>query len=249
MKLALIPPIELLEYTGETFCQLMLPQLLENEVYKYVYLKHCEDSSQYVILDNGANEGEDYGIDDLVRLADIYQVDEIVLPDVIRDPSATRAKAMTVFKVHPFPQRFKYMYVLQGTNWDEFVIEAIWALAQPEVDVIGIPRHMIATCKNPAARYRLADQLFKWAPDRPVHLLGGAPSVPFEIKVFNWPTNVRSHDTSSPFNFAYYGYVLDGGHVECKRPDKYFTQPASEFDIRITDRNVRRLMEWTGNDV
>jgi hypothetical protein len=41
---------------------------------------------------------------------------------------------------------------------------------------------------------------------------------------------------------------LDDGTC-VKRPDDYFNLPSGDFPSDITEYNVMKLMEWTGNDL
>jgi hypothetical protein len=247
MKLALIPPISLLEYTDETACQLMLPQLIDDVQYEHVYKTHCDDPNQYVILDNGLAENQQVDGGALLRIADLYGVDEVVIPDVYKDCDETIISAK-LFGAHQTPsaRTFNFQFVAQGKTTGEFFRCANWAADQEWIDVIAIPRHMCETGDD--NRYALAVYLEKIGCEKPVHLLGGAPAVPDEIDLYDWPENVRSHDTSSPFNFAYACKGLDDGTC-VKRPDDYFNLPSGDFPSDITEYNVMKLMEWTGNDL
>lgn len=255
MKLALIPPIELLEYTDETDMQLMLPHLLGNDVYRYVYSKHCDDFLQWVILDNGAAEGEDnFSNKDLIDMALEFRVNELVIPDTLGDANDTRLKAYEfrdylTTRTDLSEADLNFMFVAQGSNYDEFRESALWATWEDWIDVIGIPRHMIETCGSIGIRNDLVWNLSEIT-DKPFHLLGGSPLDPSELND-SWPTNVRSTDTSSPFNYAHTNFKLtdelDDIAVHVRRPEGYFDLSASLFPIDIVDHNIACLKRWTGD--
>jgi len=254
MKLALIPPVDLLEHTARTDFQLMLPHLVRGKVlqsgrYAHTYRMHCDDPNQYVILDNGEAEGQLQSIVDLFRIAREYGVDELVIPDEIANAEGTRKRyeqfrrALETHTTAAFVRDTNFMYVLQGTTYEEFVDEALWAIEEDHIDVLGVPRHMIETLKMEDARFRLASRLVNES-DKPLHLLGNSPLYSAELADFDWPSNVRSTDTSSPFNYAYSSLFLDDGLVQ-RRPSGYFNLPHETFNQMCLDRNIQLLQEWT----
>lgn len=255
MKLALIPPIDLLDWTCETDFQLMLPHLIGDERYDYTYAAHCEDPEQYVILDNGAAEGEEIAMYRLIEIAQKYGVDEVVIPDTIGDMLDTQEKAEYFFDIWfadkwwGKPDRPQLMYVIQGKTLDELKQSAAYALDDLRVDVIGIPRHVLTSLNqgngNANSRYFMTQWIATKPNPKPVHLLGGNPKYPCELRSYPWPKIVRSTDTSSPFNFSYENKVLRVGNV-VKRPEGYFDLPWDAFQPDKLHQNVEYLLKWTG---
>lgn len=252
MKLALIPPVSLLEYTAETSCQLMLPQLVNNEQYAYTYRQHCEDPDQFVILDNGLAEDAQVNSADLINIAVDFSVDEVVIPDTMYDATRTQEQAtdfaQRLRKIWPdegWP--FKLQFVAQGHNRSSVERSMRWAENTRWIDTIALPRHLLETCNDIAIRHKLCLQ----PGSKPIHLLGGAPVFPNEMQhEFDPRGRVRSHDTSSAFYFAYEKQPLNRPvPVGIKRPENYFDLPAEDFQESYVDLNVSLLMEWTGNDL
>jgi hypothetical protein len=255
VKLALIPPVDLLEWTSETTTQLMLPHMLSNPQYEYTYKMHCKDPSQYVILDNGAAESEQVTAWDLIEIATKYQVDELVIPDVIGNCEATYEMKEAFFRsmkelgyTMGNLGAIEFQYVIQGNSLEDFKQSARDAIEDDRIDVIAIPRHALAVVSGRNGQRR--KQLALWIAERtgkPIHLLGGSPYFPCELRDNGkWPSTVRSHDTSAPFNFAFEGKHLRNGNV-VKRPPKYFERPADDFDAEYVFKNVNYLKEWTGD--
>jgi len=250
-KLALIPPFELLEYTDQTRVQLMLPHLVMNPVYDYVYSKHCKDENQYVILDNGEAEGEHFPTYGLIDMALSYGVDELVIPDTIGDRVSTIEKANAF--LYEFDQRVEdnlklnymsLMFVAQGDSIQEFMQSIAWAATQQRIDVIGLPRHALETCQDPHVRAYLADFIMTEAPGKRVHLLGTAPWHITEIRDNVWCENVRSVDTSAPFNYAYANRKIRMG-TKISRPRDYFDLPIEAFSEDRLDYNIEWFQEHT----
>lgn len=250
VKLALIPPIELLELTDETNCQLALPHLLTNETYRYVYQKHCDDPEQYVILDNGEAEGVRMDTSELVHLAFAMGVDELVVPDTIKDARATWEQYKKFLgwysdNIDPADVDLNFMFVLQGKNIDEFFGMADRVTGRFRAQTIGIPRHAVETCHDDTVRLRLAKYIKQRNQHKEIHLLGGSPSVPWELRYFQHAQGiVRSTDTSSPFNFAYANQTITTSSG-VRRPDFYFDLPYESFNKHALDFNIAHLKRWT----
>lgn len=249
MRLALIPPIELLEYTDETDLQLMLPQLLSNDVYRYVYQRHCDDPHQYVILDNGIAEGVETQAGQLIKTAHQFGVDEIVIPDIMLDARGTLneyEKFWDYARESESLKGLKTMFVLQGRNEDELFTMADHACnPRFRAHVIGIPRHTLVTCNNERIRRSLSRYIHSRNKTKQIHLLGASPEFPSELKHFRGTRYVRSTDTSSAFNYAFQGELLAQKYAPIRRPPGYFDLHWTQFHMDKLDKNVKKLRCWT----
>jgi hypothetical protein len=249
-KLALIPPIDLLEYTDMTKVQLMLPHLVTNPLYAYTYKQHCKDPEQFVILDNGAAEQMTAGIHDLITLAVRFGVDEVVAPDIFYDRTGTQFAFREFLggwqkRVNDHRGQVGLMYVIQGKDYSDFLRSAQWAAENDEISTIGIPRHAIETCGLLEARSNLAAYVDRLS-GKPVHLLGASPLHPTELKKgeHHWTKNVRSTDTSMPFNYAF-ALKKMRKNIEVSRPNNYFNLPYTAFDEETLKYNIESLRSWT----
>jgi len=261
MRLALIPPIDLLEYTEQTDMQLMLPHLLYDQRYAYTYRQHCKDPEQFVILDNGLAEDAQIDTYQLVKIAVEFGVDEVVAPDVMGDTEGTcrgldQILDQLCWATPLVPYKFGLQFVAQGQTMHDVKLGISYAMQFDQVTTIALPRNLLGYFHDGFIRHKLAIWFQEtYGLERPLHLLGGHPSWPCEIRqVGKWPKVVRSHDTSSPFNFAYASKNLRIGSV-ASRPDHYFRLPHEAFDTFWTDErggstvldyNVNRLKEWCG---
>ena len=117
-----------------------LPHLLRSQKYLDFFQKRSDD--EFIILDNGAAEGLEYGAKHLLTLADQVGATEVVIPDTIKDANDTLAKAQ-YFARYAKPEH-QYMFVLQGSTTEE-VRFCLAALDNGNmfsyVTTIGIPRH------------------------------------------------------------------------------------------------------------
>lgn len=252
MKLALIPPFCRLHDTARTDYQLMLPHLISNVSYADTYGRLCRTNGQYVILDNGAAEGEAPSWNHLVGIAQEFGVDEFVVPDILGNQVQTQESALEFRKEFPFfTNDKKMMYVVQGKTYEEFLASAQWVLEpdQEWIDVIGIPRHMISTVGDPLARIRLLSDIEAIGDFVPVHMLGAAPTYPREAEaigdVAKGSKILRGMDTSLPYNFAFYDEKLSDadGHI-IKRPEDYFTRDYEEFRSLRVKQNITTMKSW-----
>lgn len=251
MKFAALAPISLLETTRGFDYHLALPLFHDN-----VYSQHFQEMSSrgdYIILDNGVAEGMHVDWAVLHGFADEIGAKEIVFPDVMGNREETEKKIVEAIK-HPcfHPDKFRYMAVAQGSSMDDFkdCVNNYVAFA-PEIRVIGIPRHMLETCKNSQARVGLAEWIVSEFDDAfKIHFLGMDAKCPEEARfigqAFSSYTHpmIRGIDTSLPYNYAWHGLEArqGAGKFNPKRPDNYFNLPSSEFPKYLIHFNLARIV-------
>lgn len=243
MKLALIPPIKHLDFTDKSDMQLMLPQLLRNGVYADKYSEHLV-KRRYMILDNGAAEGEKWSFQQLGIIAREYSVNEIVLPDVMGDATATFDLAFdAIGSMGDWSIRPKYGVVATGKSEQEAysLVNDIFEYF-PSIPVIYIPRLLI-TRHNLMARINLASQLHKLLPEVEIHFLGASPYYTNEILAAARLGFVRSMDTSMPFSYAAQNVRVDAGYW-LNRPDHYFNLELNEEQLETAKYNVYKMQRW-----
>lgn len=247
VKLALIPPFQQLQTTDITSIQLMLPQLLRNTEYAKYYRKHCDNSDQYVILDNGAAENDQWTWEQLQIVAEEFPVNEIVLPDVMGDAQATCDKAFDILgslsttKVLPY----KLGVVATGTSTEEaYAMVRELTAYYPYLQVIYIPR-LLVTSEYKMARIDLALKLHQVYKDEiEIHFLGASKYFPHELHAAAQYGIVRSMDTSMPYNYAYHLAAVDQDG-EISRPDNYFDQLMSMQQQDFMRYNILQMLRWS----
>lgn len=258
VRLALIPPVSLLKDTFKTDMQLALPHMLiGNSDYRKVYKKHFKDPNQYVILDNGAAEGNMIDDEDLVSLTWKYTPDELAIPDTLADSAKTIQQAERFFAHHEDAinewQSTTLGFVAQGKSVSEClttvsIMEASWW--SNYVNVLYLPRLIIKETGNPMSRIELAVRLNDNYGDRfEYHLFGSAPLWPAEISAATKVPSIRSMDTSVPYSLAYARKDLIWGTMEgdeVNRPVGYFDKDAEKFDRLRVSGNVASFIEMSG---
>ena len=250
LKLALIPPTALLDYTGETNYQLALPHLQDKQYIKKY--KELSERGDYVILDNGVAEGWDVTPSALTDFGRKIGADELVLSDVIGSSLATvevAKHAIQSYDEATIAGEFTYMAVVQGSNLNEFK----WCVQQYAtmhyIRTLGIPRHMLKTCQEPHARVEFVEWALRHFPHRfRYHFLGMDGDFPYEawhiFNEFHLSPSVRGLDTSLPFNYAFAGESISHPREKRHRPSDYFNLPGDMFSDYVLKYNISQLKKW-----
>ena len=245
MRAALIPPKGYFHTALRSDYHLALAQIRDPE---YTALYANRKSSHYLILDNGAAEGEPVRDSTLVARAEQLGADEIVVPDVMGDASATVERARQFLEIKDDLRRYKLMGVVQSQGSLGEVIRCIQAFDEMPITTLGIPRHLVD--KDKYFRYNVLNYLrgFNYDKRFEVHLLGTNPKWPAEIctiaDIHPW---VRGVDTSLPYNYAIAGKRLDGKNVpsgsEIRRPEAYFDKK-QDIEFAILAENINTYLRW-----
>ena len=252
-KLALIPPVSLLDTAIGSDHQLALPHMLaSNEEYLNWY-RARGDAGDYIILDNGEAEGENrFKTHELIEMAVDIKADEVVAHDVMGDMEATKSATKQFLRDVPNihgSAGLKIGIVAQGENRSEVIDFVDYFLEHHalEFDTIHLPRHLIGSL-GPVGRISIAKALKQTYPSLfdayDVHFLGAHYEAPAELlRLAHEMPEVRSMDTSMPYNYAYAGSGLTGGRH--KRPEGYFELRREDFkDLNLVHENIRIMKRW-----
>ncbi len=245
MNVALICPPHLLEkYGAMTNYHLVLPHLFRNQKYLDFYRTRRDD---FVILDNGAAEGYEFGAKHLLTLAAEAEVDEVVIPDTMGDANDTLAKAQ-YFARYAQPE-YQYMFVLQGTT----VEEVMFCLNNLDngtmfsyVTTIGIPRHFHQIDKN--FRFNLTEHLIKEAFNDKfyIHFLGASSWMREAVvlaEAVQYVENFRGIDTSMPIYMGLEGFHINDQFPWIPRPDNFFDR--TDDNEKLIRGNIEVYLDWT----
>lgn len=248
MKLAVIPPFSMLETAAFSTYHLMLAQLANHPDYLKTY-QVARSMGDFVILDNGAAEDSQVSNEELFRVAELVKPQEIVLPDVMRDPDGT-FEAIIKFMMEGYVKpEYQYMAVVQSAGNLQHARDMIDTYAEMDwVDTIGLPRHLLQTCSDRTARINLAlETSAQYGGRFQIHLLGASPlwSAELELaaKALSHLGHVRGMDTSMPFNYGIKHASVKGTDY-IKRVDNYFEYQPSEYERNIIIQNIIDMLEW-----
>lgn len=206
----------------------------------------------FVILDNGAYEGDMVTNDYLFNTALDIKANEIVLPDKMRSVEGTIESSVKAIKAYDVwynfmkpSYTFGMMGVLQTSGSMGEVIESLEQFAKwPQITTVGIPRHFCDIDKY--FRYQVLNVNQEYKDRFKFHLLGTNPKVPNEVSLiadrFPW---VRSVDSSLPYNYTLAGVVLTTYAARIERPVEYFERDWSGgFDRYLLQDNINTYMRW-----
>jgi hypothetical protein len=260
MRVGLIPPrgLENFALASRFHMALAIPSLIQRRAYGGMY-KRVVSMGDYVILDNGAAEGELAPNYALWEMAEALQPSELVVPDAMGECDDTLAAARQffkgeyVFKTEKYPD-MKYMAVVQGRTKAD-LHRCVDAFVQLPVNTIGIPRHLLASTvvrgTDPKATVRidLANWIDAHYPGRfEIHLLGTSIEWIGEVRAAaKYASHIRSVDTSLPFNYALQGIPLTSFVEKVSRPKLYFANDWSpNAKVNLVRSNIDVFLTWAG---
>jgi hypothetical protein len=203
MKLAVITPPEYLKLTRDQEFHLPLaPLVLSNREYANYHRSMAAREDRYVILDNGAAEGNMPDYNGLARAVELCRPNEFVMPDVLRNMKATLEACLnpTIERI-VMGQAMQLMYVPQGDSPKQWVQCLKIMMEWGKVYSVGIPK-WAESLEGGRANLILCVKELGFA--GPIHLLGvyGRPFAEVNAAVAAGKDQVRSIDTCAPVAFA-----------------------------------------------
>ena len=248
MKIALIPPLENLEYVKKGKLAMALTQFVLSDP---DYAKFYRKLSMYKILDNGAYEDSLCNLDQVLEAAELIKADEVILPDIVLDCDKTiesTEAALEVIKKKRLKSKYHWMAVPQGKNREEWWRCFKYFNRHSGIDTIGFsklscPVAFENTITN--ARLEITSQIDNEgiaSGKKEYHLLGGSYQVLNEVMCH--PSWIRSIDTSAPFEYAKNGKLLDSVRSEPKKKAN-LEVPLAEDDLDCVTENLRLLFQRT----
>ena len=214
MKVAHIVPVDFpIISTGY---HMILAHLLKNPIYKLKY----KNARGYKILDNSIIElGNAIKIQDILKLADGIEFDELILPDALNDGKKTVELAKeAIHFLNTTGYTFKLMAVPQGKTIEEW-IKCYKELLQLPIDTIGINKltHNLLGSRESWCDYLYQNNYIDTKYD--YHLLG-LPSNIIEIKHQTKHKWIRGLDTCAAYLLARDSITIDSFGLGANRPDK-----------------------------
>lgn len=245
MQVALIYPPALLKKYGETTqYHLVLPHLFQQKRYRDFYRKRSE-TGDYLILDNGAAEGLEFGHRHLYYVAEQMKVHEIVVPDTLGNSNDTIAKGLAFSRYTR--DGYRYMMVAQGTT----VLECMQTLDFIMTDLkfmyvtaVGIPR--LINREDRHGRFKIAKYIAQRGYNKAMefHFLGATADLD-EVGYLEQAGVGRGIDTSAPVYMGLKGRDIRKIDLYIPRPNDYFE---SSKDFPLVERNIKTYLEWANYD-
>lgn len=249
MKAALIPAFGYEETALQSNIHLVLPlpDCVANSNYMETY-QYARARGDYIILDNGAAEGNLQSVETIVHYAKIMRAHEVVAPDILGVMHDTKwlvskflKKLRELKEVEEVPE-FKIQAVLQGQDSTERWKLLEYYARHDEIKVIGIPKVSVQV-KGDDVRARIAQTIQYRFPGRfELHLLGASPFFPSELRDIDFPPGIRSTDSALPYKLAAYGIPMDRPH-HVKRWTTYFAEKMNMSD-ELLKHNLAIYTGW-----
>jgi hypothetical protein len=230
--------------SGRTDYHLVLAHLLQDPDYLTFY----DTVPGFKILDNGAAEGSTVGHEELVEAGVSIGVDEIVVPDVLRDCNATldstrEFETVSAGWVHG-SGRPRFMGVVQGTSISEYT-KCLRGFAHmfPWITTIGIPRHSLDSC-GPMFRRMFAEFIGNEFGNRyEIHCLGANVSHAKEPLFLSHCPIIRGMDTSLPVSMGLMNLDITYNSA-VNRVENFFERTADRVQLDWINHNVDKYLEW-----
>lgn len=217
MDVIVLSPTKFLDVFKISDKHLLLAWLVkENKEYREHYAK----LNEYKILDNGAFEGRLCDFNELVKLAESINANEIQLPDYLYDFERTLNEAKKV-KDLTTSLPFNIHFVVQGKKKEELYKAVDFAVSNEWV--VGIPHEpcQLAFRRDFIPREPLIDYIEnEYGKEylKKVHLLGCHDFLEFFSLLYQ---RCRSMDTTLPVKLGIQRIRLPTLH-DVKRPPNYF---------------------------
>ena len=210
-KFAHIVPVSGLHLLdGKQYLMCLAHLVLSNQEYASYYANRAKDRGTYVLLDNGAAEGVQPSIDDLLKAYSIIHPSEIILPDTLYDADDTLRKfkgSLDIF-VDRLHLPYKTMAVPQGSDFEQWKMCAEKMIQDGRINSLGISKflHMANEyndiIRHQAAAYigRLMNKYKRY--DIEVHLLGCSEPLYVVSDIFKSFDFVRGCDSALAYIYA-----------------------------------------------
>lgn len=246
-KVAQIVPRNCLDQIGDNHYHMCLAHLVYEEAqsnggdYRYTaFYQRMSQEGKFVLMDNGAAENAQLGIEDLLASYDLVRPTEIVVPDTLFDSADTIMKMCEFVDKHSdLPYRF--MGVPQGKTLTEWINCAADMIACRRINTIGISKFLNIATKCPRARVDAASAVQTLArmmgrDDLEIHLLGCDEGPAIVREIHELVPMVRGCDSAFAYIAAKAGQTID----------QNTTRPEGEIDFmhgEMPDGLVDRLHE------
>lgn len=224
-KIAHIVPVSCLEKTANNQYHMCLAHLVKQSKEYASFYRRMSDEGKFVLLDNGAAEGEQPSIQELIECCEIVRPREVVLPDTLLDTNDTLAKGVAALndinRYYGGNTPFAFMAVPQGKNllaWIECMEEMMrW----PRVACIGVPKVLYNVTGNKWARYQAVCAIHNHLATynrgyKEVHLLGCSEGTEVVRKIFDDFKIVRGCDSAFVYLMSQANYT---GKGDIERPE------------------------------
>lgn len=229
-RIAHIVPQGSLDKIKDNGYQMCLANIVNVDSAYAEFYSEASRGNTYVLMDNGAAEGQQLSMKELVTCYERVMPDEIVLPDTLCNCEDTLRKGvdaiMYLDKEYGANKPFTFMGVPQGRDLSEWRRCMEEMIQWPEIHALGVSKFLQMEVQDEMTRYYavqyLEDAIKKYHRyDIEVHLLGCSESPQTIAKIAKDFPFVRGCDSA-------YGYICTQAGVRIYKDTK---RPAGEIDF------------------
>ncbi len=245
MRVAILSPANVLEqYSGLSSYHLTLAHLYKDPRYRTFY-NDRHNRGDFIILDNGANEGVDFDDHQLVAMAAEGNCAEVVAPDHPRDGliSTNRTLAFSAqYRTMLRERGVRIMGAPQGGTLKVWLEN--FHLLRHQVDTIGVSK-VCERIPGITSRFELVHMIAQYG--NTIHLLGADQ----RLSDIDWYTkfpNVRGVDTQKPVSG---GRQAIGFHEGQQKPTSINLSEdvdMTSMQDKITLENIRTYRGWAKDE-
>lgn len=238
MKLATIAPPQYAKHIAHAGYHMALGQhLMDDPTYLNVY-RTVHRRGGFILVDNGAAEGDIRPFIDVVAVANEIGADEIAMPDVLRDGPATFEVASDPYALGLVPPH-RRMMIPQGNSWEEWRECARSMVQTLDFATIGIPKHLERLEWGRGRALLILNELGVLS-EYNIHLLGVWADAEAEVRrALSVYRNIRGIDTGAPIAYAQNGNPLHGArHYSLEWNDD------GQADGMLIDANIHLMEHW-----
>lgn len=242
--------LDLMELNDRYFA---LAHLLSNKHYaEFIKLKCMQ--GKFVILDNGAAEGQSLPPDAMALLGAHYQPTEIVSPDVLHNAEQTW-KNFIDFK-HGLQFRCvdkcpDIMFVPQGQTFNQWMQSYQSGLKDKAIKTIGISKYAaVKTCADATGstevsvnrNYLIRQLTVRGLIEKPLHLLGMRDPDEYDFyQMYFYKGKIRSSDSClTVLNAINYKSVWQSFN-SINSPSDFFQADLDEKALTVARKNIEEL--------
>jgi len=256
IDICIIPPLNHMDYAlkGDRLFALA-HYVLQDENYCEFFR---QNRNKYIIMDNGAAEGQNLTLGELLLAIDKIKPDEVIVKDVLLNKDATiRASISSARAIKERYPHIKLMMVPQGRNVVEWLGCYYTFLEEPLCDVIGISKISVPECfKNISISPEISDcrnvclQVLAYLGllGKPLHLLGmGNPNEYREYSDEPYKSYIRSTDSAYTMVAAFNGqdFVEVQQFTRYPTKEEYFSAVLDHKQSELAAKNIEYLKEIT----
>jgi len=243
-------------YQRGDYHMVIAPWVLDAAGIGQYYAMAARASDVWVLMDNGAWEGHNLSLDEIIRAGTLIRADEVVLPDVLHDGKATLKASLKGFhalREEPWPGLKMVMFVPQGRTAD------VWRRCRDawvnmwEVENYDSQIALSIGINSPRGEgfdRKRSDLIIETvALGYDVHLLGIPDLQQFvhiELPLAK-SYGVRGVDSSLPFALGSQGRLLapNSEKIPLGKPDQY--EKISARNRRLIHLNIAIMRQWVAS--